>query len=319
MSISSRVRLLLVAAFAFVLAGCGLVGSDGEDYPTETVRLIVPYSAGGGVDTITRGFAEYLPRYLDDADVVVENWTGAGGRIAAARFQDVSPHHIYSDVLPSLSISEIGFPDESQHDTLSWHPIYGYSDESLAVFVHADSEYETFDQLVEDMAELDAANPGLGTPIHLQGQIMADALDVEFTDIPEDGTSGAFAALLGQNVDFVVGNIQNAFQYDEVRILATFGSERDDRIPDVPTAEELGYDVPAVPQSRGFFAPPEASQEIQDQLEEAFANVVADEDWIAFAEENGVLIVPMDADEFREAVERGHELAQNFEDIIRPE
>lgn len=288
------------------------------EFEAGTVHILVPYSAGGGVDIASRQVANLLPPYLD-ATFVVENESGAGGRIAAARFQNAAADgsYIWSDVLPSASVSQLVY--DGDHDVLSWVPIYGYSDDYSAVIVTEDSPYETFDELVEAIGEqpLTSAIPGIGTPIHLQSVVMQDALGIEYTDIPNEGTAGAFTALLGGNVDFVLGNVQNVFQYDGLRTLAVVGSERDDRIPDVPSTGELGYDVPVVPFARGFIGPPGMSDGIRDILATALEQVVASEEFKAFAEDNGYVLVPRDSAEFTDVVRQAHELAESFAPLLR--
>ena len=311
-------RLFLLFALLVVAVGILPGVHAGPAFPSREVHLIVPYAAGGGIDTATRAFARYLPAVLG-VNVVVENWPGAGGRVAAARFQRQpnDGHWVFSDVLPGLSIGQLVYSGQYRFE--DWVAIFGYSEDRSAVIVHKSSPFRTFEDLVRAARSrrLTIANPGFGLPIHLQSVVLKDAIGIQYTEVPFNGTAGAFAAVLGKNADFVIGNIQNYFQYEDLRALAVVGDRRDPRLPDVPSTAELGYNVPVVPFTRGFWGPPGLKEDVRQVLESAFRAVVANPEFQAWAKGAGFELQAIPGPELKAVAERGHALTQQFGHLLR--
>lgn len=311
-------HLRLLLALLIVASGSRAAASEEAVFPSREVHLIVPYAAGGGIDTATRGFARFLPEVLRTS-VVVENWPGAGGRVAAARFQRQpnDGHWLYSDVLPSLSIGQLVYGGQYRFE--EWVAVFGYSEDRSAVIVVKDSPFHTLHDLVQAARSrrLNIANPGFGLPIHLQSVVLKHAIGIDYTEVPFNGTAGAFAAVLGKNADFVIGNIQNYFQYENLRALAVVGDLRDPRLPDVPSTGELGYRVSVVPFTRGFWGPPGLKEDRRQVLERAFHAVMANPEFQSWAKAAGYELKMIPGPELHEAARQGHLLTEQFAHLLR--
>lgn len=268
-------------------------------YPVSTLHIVVPYAAGGGVDTLARGIAQYLPRYLK-ANVVVENWSGAGTRTGAARFHRLEPdgRYVFMNAEPTTILGQLLFG--GRYDVQTWQPIYAFSCDQFFLAVKEDSPYRNVADLLEASRSRRVlfATSGVGSAFHLQATLFRVRTGGNFVQVPFDGTSTAFNALIGGNVDFTMGNIQNFFQYQGIRGLAIFAEERDPRVPDIPTLKELGYDVPPVLTTRGIYGPPNLPREIKQTLATALARVASDPDFVKFAERAGFVLELLDSEAY---------------------
>ncbi|SDF21939.1 Tripartite-type tricarboxylate transporter, receptor component TctC [Blastococcus fimeti] len=241
--------LLLVAAG--VLAGCGddADGGGSADFPSDDIRLLVPYAAGGPTDLTTRTVGSCLESELD-ATVIVENLPGGSGALATTQLVGAEPDgHTLSLVTAGTMVltplaNEVGYTVEDIT------PIGVMADVPSVLAVGGDSEFASAEDLVEAAeaapGTVNVGVPGASTPQGIELQRLADDHDVEVTVVPFDGNAEMTAALLGGNVDAVLinasqdvtGNIDSG---DFVPLIAS-SEERLEWLPDVPTFSELGFD-----------------------------------------------------------------------------
>lgn len=248
-STSGAAVVLLLGAGA--LAGCGDDGggSASSGYPSEDVRLLVPYGAGGPTDLTTRTVGSCLESELD-ATVVVENLAGGSGALATTELVSAEPDgHTLSLVTAGTLVltplaNEVGYTYEDVT------PIGVMADVPSVLAVGEGSPYASAEDFVEAAREspgtLDVGVPGASTPQGIELQRLADDHGVEVTVVPFDGNAEMTTALLGGNVDAVlinassdvVGNIDSG---DVVPLIAS-SEERLPWLPDTPTFTELGFD-----------------------------------------------------------------------------
>ena len=254
-------------------------------YPVNTIHIVVPYDAGGGVDLLARAVAQHLPKYLK-ASVVVDNAPGAGTRTAAAKFQKTAADGatLFMNAEPTTIIGQVLF--DGQYDVKSWTPVYSFSSDTLFVAVQKNGKYKTLADLINaaKSGRVLFSSSGLGAAPHLQLKLMESKTGVKFTLVPFNGTAPAFNALIGGNAHFTFGNVQNYFQYEGIVGLAIADNQRDARIPDIATFKELGFAVPPVLTTRGVYAPPNLPDNIRATLEKAMSKLSADPEFKAFME-----------------------------------
>ncbi|MBI2874404.1 MAG: tripartite tricarboxylate transporter substrate binding protein [Firmicutes bacterium] len=284
----------------------------------KTFTIVVPYGAGGGLDTAARGLAPLLQKNLG-IPVVVENKPGAAGRVAAAALfkQKGDGYTVFHDVLPSRSMGELVY--DGDYKTMEFPAVYGYADDTPVIAVAENSPYKTFDDLLTASKNkpLSHGNPGLGTPIHLQSVVLADVTGLALKEVPFETTAKATAAMLGGHIDITVLNTQNLFSFQGLRPIATIGEERHPLTPDLPTLKELGRDVPVIHFTRGYYSPPGIPDDVLKILEKAFADSVADPQWKDFAKKAGYLDIPMSASEFTEVTRKAHEVAAKYAHLFK--
>jgi tripartite-type tricarboxylate transporter receptor subunit TctC len=245
---------LAALSLVALLAACGEEGGNGgggdaASYPTESIRLLVPYGAGGPTDLTTRTIGSCLEDELGET-VVVENLPGGSGALATTELVGAEPDgHTLSLVTAGTMVltplaNEVGYTK----DDIT--PIGVMAEVPSVLAVGQDSPYATAEDLfaaAESAPDtISLGVPGASTPQAIELQRLADEHGVEVTVIPFDGNAEMTTALLGGNVDGVLINasqdvVQNIESGAFVPLVAS-SEERLSWLPDTPTFTELGYD-----------------------------------------------------------------------------
>jgi tripartite-type tricarboxylate transporter receptor subunit TctC len=245
------------ALASIVCAGAAtapLAYAQAESYPDRPIRIVVPFSSGGIVDTIARLVGEKLStRY--NQPVIVENKTGAGGAIgtdfAAKAAPDgytllfVSPGHA---VAPSLLKSVTWSP------VRDFRAIQGFGVISNVFVVHPDLPVRNMSELIalakKSPAPLTYGTAGNGTSNHLSGELLGQMADIKLTQVTYKGQPDAMSDLLSGRISMMsltsalaIGHIKSG----KLRALAVTTAKRSSALPDVPTVAEAAnlpdYDV----------------------------------------------------------------------------
>lgn len=234
-------------------AGAGLtlpsVGAYGDaTYPSRTVHLIVPFTPGGGADTISRLLAPQLQKSLGQP-FVVENRAGAAGRIGTGVVAKSDPdgHTLLVSTESSLVIApHIGVA--IGYDPLKdFAPVSLLTRNTVVLVVHPSVPAKT---LKEYMAlasakpgELFYASSGVGGPNHLAGEIFNRMAGLKITHVPYAGTGLALQSVLSNQVGAMWGftaGLAAHIRQGTLRALAVGSKERSAALPDVPTVAEAG-------------------------------------------------------------------------------
>lgn len=250
---------VLAAAAAFSLVACSAPADSGSSdsgsteeaaaFPTERIRFIVPYSAGGPTDVTARALAPCLTDQLGET-VVVENVEGGSGAVGLQQtIGSKADGHTIAIVSTGMVVLTplVGDLSYGQEDVT---PIGVLSEVPFQIVVGADSKFssakEFFDYARKNPGELNVGVSGASTPQAIELARMADEYGVELTVVPFDGSAGATTALLGNHVDAAILN-----DTDDVLARTEDGSfvplvvtsaERQPHLPDVPTLVELGFE-----------------------------------------------------------------------------
>jgi tripartite-type tricarboxylate transporter receptor subunit TctC len=234
---------MLAAGFALFATS-----AQAQDYPNKPITLIVGLAAGGITDVTARLYAEAAAR-ITGQRVTVENKTGAGGGVAAAYVQNQPP-----DGYTLLVFSG------SQHATVpavsnaTYEPVKGFSpitylfNSVVVLTVPADNPAKTMKELHEwgrkKQGGLTFGTPGLGSPSHLLGAKILMADKVPFEAAHYRGGAPMMADLVTGRVDFSWPTLSTSRSFladGKLRALALDADKRWDRLPDVPTLDELGF------------------------------------------------------------------------------
>ena len=273
----NRRTVLLAAAFGAV-AGF----SQAQEFPSGSVDYVIPFGPGGESD-ITARFQQPHFSELFGEELVISYQPGGGGAVGWSQLNGMAGDgsKIMGINLPHIIVKphqgDVGFQTEDITAVYMFH----YTPD--AIVVHADSPYQTLDDLIADAKANPAAvtfsGSGKGTANHL-AQVQFDALaDVKTTYVSFQGTGASVTALLGQQVKAAWGyTTVGAAQGDQVRMLAVAMEERHPAFPDVPTFRELGYDMVSGAY-RGIAVPNSASEEVRQQVSDAIAKINADPDF----------------------------------------
>ncbi|SHN72531.1 Tripartite-type tricarboxylate transporter, receptor component TctC [Geodermatophilus obscurus] len=282
-SLRSLAALLVTAA---ALAGCAEDSSSvaAADYPSEDVRLLVPYTAGGPTDIAARAVGAHLEQELG-RPVVVENLPGASGATAYVEMISAEPdgHTLSMTALPTAVLNYLSNDVGYTREDLA--PVGVVTQVPSGIVVPADSPYQDVESLFEaarqDPQAITVGTPGATNTHAAETQRITQLYDIPLTVVPFEGNSEVQTALLGGNVTAGFANLSQdllpAIEAGDLRVLAVGTDERLDYV-DAPTLVEAGY--PELTQSTttfGVIAPAGTPEEVVATLEDALRSASEDE------------------------------------------
>ena len=298
-----RIPLISVAVRGRMLslAACGGGDADPAAYPESEITLVVPFSAGGPTDTITRLVAKPMSEELGQ-QIVVQNVEGAGGTVASGQVADedgdgynMLVHHIGMSTAPAL------YPDLAYDPLEDFKTIGLITDAPMTIVARKDFEPETLEELVSYVEEnadtVTIANAGIGAASQLCGLLFEQAIDVDLTEVPYDGTGPALTDLVGGQVDFMCDQSTNTaatIQSGDIKAYAVTTPERIDALPDLPTTAEAGLPELELGVWHGFYVPADTPDEIVEKLTDALQVALEDQGVIDQMAKLGTTPVPLD-------------------------
>jgi len=259
-----RAGLVVGALFALPLA------AGAQSYPDRTVKVIVPFPAGGTADAMPRIVAEYLTRKWGHP-VIIENRAGAGGNVGAeaAYRSDPDGYTLFASPPPPLVYNHILNPklnfDPTQFIPLA---VMGKVPNSILTNSSKLKDVKTVAEFVAfakaNPGVLNSATQGIGTTAHLTSELFQMVAGVQFQHIHYRGSGPAVQDLVAGNVDVAFDNIGAAMALikgDKLRIIAVSSDKRVPSLPNVPTVNET---VPGFVAGTwfAFAAPPKTPQAI---------------------------------------------------------
>lgn len=232
---------------AMLLAGAALVpGSKAQTYPEKSIRLIVPWPAGGAADAVGRAVAASLTAEFGKA-VYVENIAGAGGNIGTQQLVRSAPDG-YTLLLATSSTNSA---NPYLYKKTGFDPVKDFTPvASLAVIpsvlvVPAASPFKTPKDVVAAAkaapGKLAYGSGGVGNSAHLAGELFKSVAKIDVTHVPYKGSGPALTDVMGGQLDLMFDT--GAFPHikgGKIRALAVAADKRSPHIPDVPTFDELG-------------------------------------------------------------------------------
>ncbi|MCT7666272.1 tripartite tricarboxylate transporter substrate binding protein BugD [Shinella kummerowiae] len=277
------------AAFAVSLLATSALA---QTYPERTITMVVPFSAGGPTDTVTRLVAESMSKDLGQ-QIVVENVGGAGGTLGAGRVASADADGY------TLLLHHIGMATSATlyrklaYDTLNAFEYVGLvTDVPMAIVARKDLEPTDLKGLIEYMKAnkdtVTVANAGIGAASHLCGMMLMSALQTQFVTVPYKGTGPAMTDLLGGQVDVMCDQTTNTtkqIQGGTIKAYAVTSPARLGNLPDIPTAEEAGLPGFQVGIWHGIYAPKGTPAEVTERLSKSLQLALKDPNVVArFAE-----------------------------------
>lgn len=287
------------------------------EFPEKDITLIVPWSAGGGTDTIARTLVADAENCLG-TNVNVVNKTGAVGATGMGATAAARPDG-YTIGLVTFQLSAyepMGMVDLSPRD---FDLIQLINQSPGAISVAADSEWETLDDLMkfaqENPGVVTVGHSGTGGSWHLSAATLAQAHEASFNYVPFDGSAKVRTALLGRHVAVAATGADEVKQLadaGEVKILAVNATERVPAFPDTPTVAEAGYALEApIYDWRGVAAPKGLPTDVKAKLVSGIKACFDSEAFQKLAEERGLPLVYADPDGFADFL-------QGMDSSLRP-
>lgn len=239
-------KTFLLAVAAAMLALMQLP-AFAQSWPARTVKIVVPFPAGGPTDVLTRYLAEKLSTQLGQP-VVVENKPGAGGSIGADLVSKSAPDG-YTLVMATASTHSIGpYLGKLPYDPVKdFTPVVwvGNATNVLVISnaVPAGSVKELIELARKDPGKLNYATSGIGTISHLTSELFASMAGVKLTHVPYKGTQQSIADIASGQVAMLFDNIMTAqpnIKAGRVKAIAISSSARSPLVPELPTIAESG-------------------------------------------------------------------------------
>ena len=287
--VGRRLRALAFSALAvsaLALPQTGAVQTAGaQEFPSEPIRVIVPFRPGGRTDVVARLMGETIEEngWLSQPMVVMNTDGGAGANaVNQMRRGDADGHTIMHWHHQSLIAMAMNLGDFDLSDFRS----IGYTGGGSPVWaVNADSDFQTIEQLVDHLK----ANPrslveavGIGTIPHFVGGMFANAAGFETRYVTANSGADRLRLLLGGNADIALfAASEYLAQGEGLRALVYFGRERLPEMPDVPTATELGYDVQWA-NPNWWLAPADTPDDVVTALAAALEQAINDPDVVDY-------------------------------------
>jgi tripartite-type tricarboxylate transporter receptor subunit TctC len=276
--------------------------AQSQAFPSRPIKLICPWPAGGPTDAVMRAIAESAGKALGGT-VIVENKGGAGGTLGAIELVNAKPDGYTLSQMP-LGIFRIPHMQKVQFDPLKDFTyiacLTGYT---FGLVVRADSPIMS----IKDLVEFAKANPGkftygstgTGTTPHLVMEEFAQRAGIKLSHIPYKGNADGMAALLGGHVMSHSDSTGWAPHVDagKVRLLATYGSKRTTKWPNVPTLKDLGYDTVS-DSPFGIGGPRGMDPALVKRLQDAFKKTVEDPAVLSMLDKFNQPVIYMDSAEY---------------------
>ncbi|WP_017727545.1 Bug family tripartite tricarboxylate transporter substrate binding protein [Halalkalibacterium ligniniphilum] len=331
--------LLLVGSIFLILAACSgnsnqpMASSNEEsdsdevssneevEFPKKNITFVVPNSPGGGFDTTGRLLAEYWSKYLPNANFMIDNKPGAGGRSAYRAVERANPDGYTIGIfnVPGILPDMIFADDDINVLDMEW--IGRVSEVQYMAAVSKDSDIETIDDL-RNAGLVTAAQGNLVSAGTIGMLISANTLGFDIELIPHDGGSEAILSVVRGDItwtQFPIGTIAPNVKSGDITPLWVYSNERLEEFPDVPTIGELGNPdlVDLVSLHRAIAVTPGTPEEILNILRESFMKTVEDPE---FQEKltnlEGGKSDPLDHEGIVEIIENGIKNIEENRDLI---
>ena len=286
----SRLRRILLIALSLgsVPFGMAAQAQSSNDWPTKSIRFVVPYPPGGPLDTMARVLAEQVKSSLGQP-VIVENRPGAGGNIGADLIAKAQPDG-YALVMGAVATHAINpalyskIPYDAVRD---FAPVALVASVPNVLIVNKGFAEKNNIRTVQDLVKYALAHPGKlnygsggsGSAGHLAGELLAVRTQIKAVHIPYQGAAPAKLALLSGQSEFMFDNLASAaslIKDGSVVALAVTTDKRSDILPEVPTVQEAGVKPFDIGTWFGVFATAGTPPAVIAKLHQAYSTALAD-------------------------------------------
>jgi tripartite-type tricarboxylate transporter receptor subunit TctC len=269
-------RLVAAASMAVALCAAPAVAQQGA-FPDKTIRVIVPFAAGGGVDVMARLFAEKVAPILG-VPVIVENRAGASGTVGGQAVYQSAPDGYTLLFVPLTHVmANIVLKSVPYNSVDDFTPVARVGESSMLVVQSTKMAPKTLAEVAvaarERPADWTIATSGLGSAGHVASIELSNVSKSNMTITPYRGTAPALTDVMGGHVQLLIDSIVTllpAARDGKVRALAITASKRSALAPEVPTAVESGMPTLTFTSWFGFFGPKNMPKEVVAKLNATF-------------------------------------------------
>jgi tripartite-type tricarboxylate transporter receptor subunit TctC len=278
-----KLSTLILGLSAALLSASSLAQGLGS----KTMRIVVPFSAGGPTDFIARQLAQPLSRELG-MSVIVENRPGASGNIGTRYVVDAEPDGmtLVHTTAAMQAVNPLMYPDAPFHPSRDLVPVGITGALPNVLVVHPDSGIKTLDDLVKrgkgSNEALDFATFGPGSSPHFYGSLLRQATGISAIPVAYKGSAHAITDVLAGHVDFLFDSMTTSISHiqgGKLVGLAITSSQRSPLLPDVPTLKEAGYGDLDMTFWFALQAPAKTPADVVERLRHAIDKAVQDPEY----------------------------------------
>ncbi|MES2363717.1 MAG: tripartite tricarboxylate transporter substrate binding protein [Pseudomonadota bacterium] len=289
-SISGRRQFALRSLTAAVALGTGLLASAPATaqapYPSKTITMIVPFSAGGTTDILARIVGQALTAELGQS-VIIDNRAGAGGNIggqAAAR-ATADGYTLFMGTVGTHAINATLYKKMPFDPIKDFAPLTRVANVPNLLVANPAQPFKTVKELIAyakaHPGQLNFGSSGNGSSIHLSGELFKTMAKVDMQHVPYKGSAPAVTDLLGNQIAIMFDNMPSAIQHvrsGKLRAIAVTTAKRSPELPNVPTIAEAGVPGYEATSWFGLFAPAGTPPAVLSKLNTAIVKVLAKAD-----------------------------------------
>src|SRR4051794_8990682 len=274
---------LLRIAVGCVLLWGGIAAAPAQVYPSRPITMVVPFAAGGPVDTVARILSEPMRATLGQS-IIVENVTGAAGSIGVGRVARAAPDG-YTLSIGHWSTHVVnGAVYPLPYDLLrDFEPISLISTNSYLIVaknaVPAKDLKELIDWLKANPDKATEGTAGAGSPQHVSGVFFQKATGTRFQFVPYRGAAPAMADLLAGHIDMIIDDPTSSLpqvRAGKIRAFAVTAKSRLAAAPDIPTVDEAGLPGFYFSRWHALWAPRGTPKDVIAKLDAAVIAALAD-------------------------------------------
>ena len=269
----------LAAANAFSLMGAGAWAQTA--LAGKTIKVVVPYPAGGNADTIARVFSEQFGKRLGTV-VIVDNKPGASGTIGAESVARALPDGTTLLLTVTSQLTSAGVGVKPNYDAIKdFAPIVGIAVAPLVLAIPATLPVKTLKEFaaLAKTKKMAFGSYGSGTSTHVLQSLLVAQMGGDMVHVPYKGEAPMIADMLGGQIEMGLlppGVAREMEKAGKIRLLAVVGTQRSEFLPSVPTFEEQGYRELDWTYGVALYAPSKITQELLQLLAKTGQDIMKD-------------------------------------------
>ncbi|CAB3854348.1 hypothetical protein LMG26858_01882 [Achromobacter anxifer] len=300
-------RALMFSACA--LAACA--PAVAQQYPNQPIRVIVPFTPGGGTDFLSRTVAAKLSDSVK-WNVVAENRPGAGGTIGITTAARAKPdgYEIVMGQVDNLAVAPSLYAKLAYDPVKDFEPIGIVGEAPLVIVAGKNGPYKSLKDLIAAAKKapgtINYGSPGAGTITHLAAELLQLQAGIKLVHVPYKGSGPAMADLLGGQVPVIFTSIPSAapqIKAGSAIPLAVTSLKRSPAMPDVPTIAESGYPDFDVRVWYGLLAPAQTPKPIIQTLNTELNKILAQKDVQDALAAQGATAMPTTPAQFAQTID----------------
>jgi tripartite-type tricarboxylate transporter receptor subunit TctC len=265
-----------------LLLGIACAPAAAQDYPTKTVRIIVPFAVGGPADIYARFLGQHLTESLKQS-FVVENRPGGGAIVGTNEAAKATPDgHTLLMMSNTHTTNESLIPDKPFKLMRDFVPVAPVNYSDLVMVVHPSVGVGTLAEFIalakSKPGKVNYASSGTGTPYHMAGELFKAMSGTDILHVPFKGSSGARNDVLAGQVNMMLDAITTMagnVQAGQVKALGTTGKVRSAVLPNVPTIAEAGVPGYEATIWLGIMAPNGTPKPVVEKLNAEVTRIVS--------------------------------------------